>query len=184
MGQRGYYVAAATDPATLAAALEVTLGDVTDGEWDESWIAQRADECWSVFFTMDEELSDRYDFTFDDDNPCGALAERVDVIYCMPDESISNSIAAQWSGGKLVWSIFHDGMTGENDHLDVSGTPPPPFAEIRDRRLAQQRQSDAAGERVDHVFDVPVELVEHLIGFRHDIVPQAGTFSTYYAVEP
>ena len=44
---------------------------------------------------------------------------------------------------------------------------PTPFVAIRDRYMAQQR-AEGAEAAVDYIFEVPVELIMHFTGYRHD----------------
>jgi hypothetical protein len=49
--------------------------------------------------------------------------------------------------------------------LDVQGEPPPEFAAIRDRQLAQQ----ATGDRdIDWLFNIPVYTARSVVGYIHD----------------
>src|SRR5690606_7019469 len=66
--------------------------------------------------------------------------------------------------GEMVWYVMHGGEASADD-LDVEGSPPEGFAEIRDRLfLAQEEDSD-----VDCIYEIPVETAALAVcGFRHD----------------
>ncbi|MCP5367585.1 MAG: hypothetical protein H6906_08755 [Hyphomicrobiales bacterium] len=183
MGFHGSYLAARMAPDALARALGLTLGlalgAADAGRPGEDWIARRSDGTWTVFFALEDD----FDAGLDHDGRLAALAGEAEVLYCLPDAGTMTSLCSGWTGGRMTWRVWHDGLTGESAHLEVDGTPPPPFEAIRDRLLADQRRADADGATVDHMFDVPVALFEALTGFRHDTGPADGTFAAYYGVE-
>jgi len=73
------------------------------------------------------------------------------------------STASYRAGGMERWFVAHgaeDGLTNP----EVARVPPAAFDSIRARQLQSQEGTDG----VDHVFDVPLALVEPLVGYRHD----------------
>jgi hypothetical protein len=84
------------------------------------------------------------------------------VVVCQVEEHAMVSAAAEWRDGKEVWYLTHDSEDGLTD-LDSGGELPEAFAAIRDAQFAKQESND-----VDHVFEVPILLAQHLTGFRHD----------------
>jgi hypothetical protein len=95
------------------------------------------------------------------------VSKRADVIACSVEEHVMYSRAAFWSGGCRVWSIEHDAQRSIN-HLDVSGQPPLFFSEICDRLVRQQSAEGGSESDVDFVFDVPLEVAQRIVGFKHD----------------
>jgi hypothetical protein len=89
------------------------------------------------------------------------------VIACSIEEHVMYSRSSFWSGGSRIWSIEHDAQRSI-DHLDVSGQPPSFFVEIRDRLLGQQSAEGGSRAGVDFVFDVPLEVAQRIVGFKHD----------------
>ncbi|MEI8198067.1 MAG: hypothetical protein WCI73_19405 [Phycisphaerae bacterium] len=83
------------------------------------------------------------------------------------------STASCWRDGVQIWSIEHDSDKG-NLHLDVSGTLPPEFQQIRSHLMALQVAKGGANATVDFMFSVPTELTRQIVGFSHDHYP-AGT---------
>ena len=77
------------------------------------------------------------------------------------------SRATAWAGGQLKWSVAHDAQRG-HDHLEAYGELPPSYPLILERMRIKQRDADANNERVDFIFDVPVELALSIVGYRHD----------------
>ena len=72
-------------------------------------------------------------------------------------------MTAAWEDGKQVWSVTHDADQGPH-HLEETGNVPPSLAAIRQRLETLQREKDDA----DYIFDIPVELVRDMTGFRYD----------------
>src|SRR5437879_664559 len=102
------------------------------------------------------------------------LSATGEVLTWFIEEHVMCSSASAWAGGREAWSVVHASDQGI-EHLEVKGDLPPMFASIRDRLRAAQQA--AAGDKadVDHIFDIPVELVERLTGYRHDrIIPELG----------
>ena len=73
------------------------------------------------------------------------------------------SLATAWENGVRVWRVHHDAQQGIR-HLTAVGTLPPRFVTIRDSHFEEQEE-DAD---VDHVFDIPCQLVKELGGFTYD----------------
>ena len=87
-----------------------------------------------------------------------------ELVTCFVEEHVMVSSATGWKDGQLRWSVMHDAQNGLL-HLDVQGEPPPEFAAIRDRKLAEQAAGDGD---VDYLFDIPVETARSVAGYRHD----------------
>ena len=67
----------------------------------------------------------------------------------------------------MRWSLTHDAQQGR-DHLEAQGELPPAFSSILSQSKAKQHDADANVQGVDFIFDVPVELAQSLVGYRHD----------------
>lgn len=76
------------------------------------------------------------------------------------EEHVMYSGAAEWRDGQELWRVEHLAEEGEF-HLATQGTLPQFFAEIRDDHFQMQKTD---GEDVDHVFDIPLRLVQRIIG--------------------
>lgn len=93
------------------------------------------------------------------------LSEGADVVACEASTTVMYSAASGSLNGEQIWSVVHDPDAGV-DHLDVEGSPPPNFVQIRDRLLSEQ--AAAGDEDVDYVFNVPQELAAGLVGLPLD----------------
>jgi hypothetical protein len=87
-----------------------------------------------------------------------------ELVTCFVEEHVMVSRATGWKDGQLRWSVTHDAQKGVLN-LDVQGEPPPEFAAIRDRKLAEQAADDG---NCDWLFDIPVETAQRVAGYRHD----------------
>ncbi len=65
-----------------------------------------------------------------------------------------------FENGRLSWSITRD---CDKEGVEVKGSPPPPFDEVR--RTLEARQAAAGDEQVDHLFDLPQDLSARLCGY-------------------
>jgi len=85
-----------------------------------------------------------------------------EVVTAAIEEHVMASLAEGWKDGRRVWSLDHQSEKGI-EHLEVVGTPPESFAEIRSKAFELQR-----GEDADYIFDVPLQVAQSLTGFKHD----------------
>jgi len=82
------------------------------------------------------------------------------------------SSAACWRDGQEIWRVQHQ---GDRDvlHIEITGTPPENFEDLRARQFAEQAENDRARAKgdygVDCIFDIPLELARSMVGFRHDL---------------
>ena len=102
------------------------------------------------------------------------------LVACVVHEGAMSSLATEWRDGKQVWSVSHDGSEG-GDTLEVEGTLPEVFEELKAEALAVQ--AEAEGEPVDHVFDIPLDLAAEVTGFRHDEMGFDDDIAPFTALE-
>jgi hypothetical protein len=95
------------------------------------------------------------------------LSADCEVITCTVEEHVMCSSAAGWKAGRCVWSVTHDAQNGFS-HLVTVGELPGTYAPICERLLARQHLAGGDKADVDHRFDIPVELVMSLCGYRYD----------------
>jgi hypothetical protein len=95
------------------------------------------------------------------------ISENHAVLSVIIQDYVPTSLAAFHVRGKQVWSVYHEGNAGVLD-LTLTGAVPPQTTTIRDRLLILQQREEGKVPRVDHMFDVPVELAESICGYRHD----------------
>jgi hypothetical protein len=101
------------------------------------------------------------------DDFVSSISRERDAVACSIEEHVMWSSASFWTGGASLWSVVHDAQESI-DHFTVDGTPPQSFIEVKDRLLEQQKSEGGADADVDFVFDLPLELAEEIVGFRHD----------------
>lgn len=91
------------------------------------------------------------------------ISSGTELITCQVEEHAMISIASHWVDGAERWCVMHDSEDGLTN-LEVIGSPPAALEPIRTKLMALQN----GVTNVDYVFDVPVELAEVFVGFRHD----------------
>lgn len=98
----------------------------------------------------------------------GMLEQDCEAVTCYVEEHVMCSGAAYWKAGQQVWSMAHaadDGMY----HLREKGNLPDQYLAIRERLIQEQDENGGKKSKVDHIFDVPIELAKAITGFRHDL---------------
>ena len=95
------------------------------------------------------------------------LARGGEAVTCSVEEHVMYSEASGWRDGQRFWLVTHAGEDGPKD-VAATGALPAAYAAIRDRLLAQQQAAGGAKAEVDYLFDIPVDLAQSLVGFKHD----------------
>lgn len=84
------------------------------------------------------------------------------------------SVASLWVDGRQVWFVMHEARQ-KVEHLETKGSLPPIFTTISERLRAEQAAAGGKKAGVDYIFDIPVEMVAQLTGYRHDrVMPELG----------
>jgi hypothetical protein len=99
-----------------------------------------------------------------DEPALSRLSQGAVVMVFIVEETSMVSMARGYADGARTWQVAHDANAGL-DHLDVAGTPPPTFDEVKDKlldKLAKHKQN------ADYLFDLPANLCKSITGFRHD----------------
>jgi hypothetical protein len=86
------------------------------------------------------------------------LAFDCELIGAGTDEGGHVSQAQAWRRGEQQWKVIHDGTAGFG-HLQLDGAPPREVHALFQEARAKRRPG------VDFVFEVPVLLVEAVVGF-------------------
>jgi len=95
------------------------------------------------------------------------VSTAADVVAAAIEEHVMFSSAEAWKSGNLIWRVTH--ASGSNRrHLEEYGSFPGQYLDIKERLLAAQEREDEGAHEVDYVFDVPLELSEAIVGFKHD----------------
>jgi hypothetical protein len=95
------------------------------------------------------------------------LSANCEAITCFAEEHVMCSHAAGWKDGNKRWSVIHNAQK-QRHHLETQGDLPPWFGSILSQLESKQREADARKQRVDFIFDVPIELAYTITGYRHD----------------
>lgn len=128
-----------------------------DEYFDEPYSGGSLPDGWYVIMTDDLELFDPAKMA-----ACSLGGRLVAVLV---HEETMHSLAAEWSNGRQVWSLSHDGGEGR-DVLEAEGRLPDAFEALRQEAVTLQ--SEAADTGVSFVFDLPLDLAAEITGFRHD----------------
>lgn len=97
------------------------------------------------------------------DRFCVDLNPHGRTVACQLEEHVMYSFAAQWTGGRCDWRVWHSGEAG-GDSLETRGLAPDCLAGI-EQRCRQKQERDP---QVNHVIDVPLQLAAVLTGFNHE----------------
>jgi hypothetical protein len=97
-----------------------------------------------------------------------AVSTGCELIAVSVEEHVMASSAEGWTDGRQNWHIGHELEKG-SEHLESSGTLPECFEDYRVRALERRRSEGA--DAADYVFSVPLEVAQHLCGFKHDSMP-------------
>jgi hypothetical protein len=95
------------------------------------------------------------------------LSKGCEVVGCQVEEHVMVCAAFFYANGARVWNITHESDKGLTN-LDSEGLLPAAFEEIKARNLAAQQKDDNEDGGVDYIFEVPLELAEHICGYKHD----------------
>lgn len=111
---------------------------------------------------------------FMEDATLKRLSATAEVVTCFVEEHVMCSAASMWVDSRQVWSVMHAADQGI-EHLEMKGTLPPIFASISERLRSKQTAAGDEKPKVDYIFDIPVEMVEHITGYCHDrVMPELG----------
>jgi hypothetical protein len=91
------------------------------------------------------------------------LSKNCQVIKVDVCESTMFSIAECWEDGKSIWSILHNSEYGTG-HLNIEGNPP----KILDDIVNQCKKKQSEERDADYIYEIPIELANELVGYRHD----------------
>ena len=113
------------------------------------------------------------DITIGTDPPhLSRLPAKSRAVSCVVLEHANISYASLWRDRREIWQARHQPSNEQPEHLDFWGDLPPSFIGTWEAALQKQRERNAMrkpGEwGVDYVFDVPLNAVAEITGFRHD----------------
>jgi len=111
------------------------------------------------------------------------LSRGCEVLTCTVEEHVMFSQATGWRDGRRLWGVTHRGENGPAG-LDETGELPREYPAIRDAMLAEQAAEGRAEAEVDHLFDIPVVLVQSFTGYRHDEASPVFEARGFEVLEP
>jgi hypothetical protein len=112
-------------------------------------------------------IANRFHHRLVRDATIAPLSVGCDVITLEIEEHVMVSFAAGWRDGGRLWTVRHDGQNGTSD-LGSEGVLPVEFGGIRDTLLIKHQQRSGDDAEVDYVFEIPIELVSAITGYRYD----------------
>jgi hypothetical protein len=93
------------------------------------------------------------------------LSVGCEVLTCTVEEQAIFSAATCWRDGSRMWSVSYDGEESATDVV-VEGDLPFAFSGIRAQFTALAQAEDAGDALVDPMFEIPVEIVRSVIGYK------------------
>jgi hypothetical protein len=144
-----------------AELLGLFLSGRLEQEPESMFCGVRLDKGWYVV------VINEYGHKLVSDRSLGRLSGSGSVIAATIEEHVMFCSAEEWNGGKLIWKVSHQSEKGPR-HLEETGSPPVRYLAVKERLLAAQQREDEGAREVDYVFDVPLELAEAIVGFKHD----------------
>jgi hypothetical protein len=116
---------------------------------------------WYVLFLND------YDHPFVAPRALRVFSRQCQLLACKVEEHVMASSAMCYESGQFVWGVAHRSDKGRYD-LEVGGSPPEVFGTVRAGLAKEQDEAGGSKADVDYIFDIPVELVTQLCGYRYD----------------
>jgi hypothetical protein len=113
------------------------------------------------------------------------LSAWCEVLTCTVDDRNLSSAATGWREGRQLWSVTYEGEDNPGVVL-AEGELPAAFAGIREAQTAQSEAEDAGDLFLDPLFEIPIEVVRHAVGYRPDQSSPAfdGRFVLLEALKP
>lgn len=105
-----------------------------------------------------------------------------DIVACYVNETVMFSLAVECRNAEMVWGVRHDASQGIDD-IVTEGKVPKQYDEIW-RRLEADRAARRGGQRIDFMFDLPVELAATITGFQHDRIPAEWGAAPFVVLKP
>jgi len=111
----------------------------------------------------------KYECPFIGERELADVSKNYDIIRCLVEEHVMACSAELWSGGSRKWFLSHEGENGPKG-LDSDGDLPKSFNAIKERLEAKQLAEGGESADTDYIFDIPTEVAESIVGFKHDVV--------------
>jgi hypothetical protein len=102
-----------------------------------------------------------------------ALSRHCHLVFLNVEEHVMFSFFQYWVNGKKTCQVIHEASSGL-DHLLEEGDFPPQYKSIKDKLVTAHKEEQESGRNeVDYIFDIPVELAQSIVGYRHDTIVKA-----------
>jgi hypothetical protein len=113
------------------------------------------------------------------------LSADCEVLTCTVEERNLSSAASGWTNGRRLWSVSYDGEERPGE-VTAEGDLPGVFAILRHEHVTKSQAPDAGDLLLDPLFEIPIELVKHAVGYRPDEPSRAfdGRFVLLEALNP
>jgi hypothetical protein len=110
---------------------------------------------------------DEFEHKFVSDRSLRRLSGSGRVIAAATEEHVMVASAEEWNCGSLTWKVAHESEKGPR-HLEERGALPEGYLSIKRRLMEEQRREDEGAKEVDYVIEVPLQLAESIVGYKHD----------------
>jgi hypothetical protein len=162
MGLSVVWVGVRTEaPAEVHARLGVVETGMKGGRYDFETAGQMQESGWYIL------TGKRCNNRLVSDKVLKVLSADTSVVACSVEEHVNYTSAAFWRNGAGIWRVQHRGDIDVTD-LEVDGSPPDNFEEIRARYTALQEATCGEGAGRDYMNSIPNELAHTLVGFSYD----------------
>ena len=113
------------------------------------------------------------------------LSAGCEVLTCTVDERNLYSAATGWANGRRLWSVSYNGEEQPGE-VATEGDLPGVFPIIRQDYVTKSQAPDAGDLLLDPLFEIPIALVAHALGYRPDEASRAfdGRFVLLEANNP
>jgi hypothetical protein len=82
------------------------------------------------------------------------------------EDHVMYSESRGYEAGRELWRVVRDSAEEPYMHVAVTGNPPPQFEAIRAKAFAEQEAEGGEEAGVDMIYDIPLELVRSICGYR------------------
>ena len=100
------------------------------------------------------------------------------TVAARQEDHVMYSEARGYDGGRELWRVVRDSQEEPYMHVAITGEPPPQFEAIRAKAFAAQEAEGGEDAGVDLIYEIPLELVHSICGFRQEIEEFPDLMST------
>ena len=112
-------------------------------------------------------VADRWNHRLIQEPVLTKLSAGCEVLTCSVDEGNLSSRAAGWRDRRRVWSVSYEGEDKPGEVL-AEGDLPLTFELISRDLTSKSKAADAGDLLLDPLFEIPIELVHNIVGYRLD----------------